>query len=434
MTLGRLGLPAPAARDDDALEVPHLRRNLVALGGDLGLFLIGLSFGSQSTVLPAFVASLGAPNVVVGAIPAVMTAGWFLPSLFVAGHTQALPRKLPFVLRYTIWERLPLLGLAFVAFFLAARAPALAQALVLLMLLLLTTVGGALMPAWLDVVGRSIPTRLRGRFFAAANVLGSVGGLGGGLATTYILATVPAPAGYGVCFLGGALFMALSFVALAATREPPAAPPAGAVPLAAHLRRVPGLLREEPNLAWFLLARALAAFGAMASGFYTVYALGAWAAPPWEVGIFTTVLLLGQTAGTVALGWLADRAGHRLVIIAGVAASVVANVLALLAPSLRTFLAVFVLYGVQVAAINVSWLPVLLEFAPTVELRPTYIGLGNTFLAPAAFAAPLLAGVAADRLGFGATFAASTLFGLIALGLLVARVRDPRHAGAPSPP
>src|SRR5205807_2347291 len=124
VTLARLGLPAPGAPAGDALAVPHLRRNLVTLGADLGLFLVGLSFGSQSTVLPAFVASLGAPNVVVGAIPAVMTAGWFLPSLFVAGHTQALPRKLPFVLRYTIWERLPLLGLAFVAFFLAARAPA----------------------------------------------------------------------------------------------------------------------------------------------------------------------------------------------------------------------------------------------------------------------------------------------------------------------
>jgi len=69
VTLAPLGLPAPAAGDADALAVPHLRRNLVALGGDLGLFLIGLSFGSQSTVLPAFVASLGASNVVVGAIP-----------------------------------------------------------------------------------------------------------------------------------------------------------------------------------------------------------------------------------------------------------------------------------------------------------------------------------------------------------------------------
>jgi len=419
--------PSPTV-DADVFARRHLRRNLLALGADLGLFLVGLSFASQSTILPAFVAYLGAPNVVVGAIPAVMTAGWFLPSLFVAGHTQSLPRKLPFVLRYTIWERLPLGGLALVAFFLANRAPALAQALVLLLLLVLTAVGGALMPAWLDVVGRCIPMTLRGRFFAAANVLGSVGGLGGGVATTYILAALPAPTGYGVCFLGGAVFMALSFAALAATREPPAAAPAGA-PLTAHLRRIPGLLREDPNLAWFLLARGVAAFGAMASGFYTVYALRAWAAPAWEVGVFTTALLLGQTAGNLVLGSIADRAGHRLVIIVGVVASIAANLMALLTASLEAFTAVFLAYGVQVAAVNVSWLPVLLEFAPRSDLRPTYVGLGNTFLAPATVAAPLLAGVAADALGFGWIFAASALFGLIALGLLIGRVRDPRHAG-----
>jgi MFS family permease len=422
--------PSPAVPADPFVE-RYLRRNLLALGADLGLFLVGLSFASPSTILPAFVASLGAPNLVVGAIPAVMTAGWFLPSLFVAGHTQALSRKLPFVLRYTVWERLPLLGLALVAFVLAARAPGLAQALVLLMLLALTAVGGALMPAWMDVVGRCIPTTLRGRFFAAASVLGSLGGLGAGGAATWILARLPPSAGYGVCFLGGAVFMALGFAALAAAREPPGPPGANAVPLGAHLRAIPDLLRRDRNLGWFLLARAAAAFGTMASGFYTVYALRAWGAPVWAVGVFTTALLLGQTAGNFALGWLADRAGHRLVIIAGVGGSIAANLLALFAPSLETFILVFVLYGGQVAAVNVSWLPVLLEFAPRVDLRPTYVGLGNTALAPASFAAPLLAAVAIDTFGFRATFAASAVCGLLAFGLLARRVRDPRYAPAP---
>ena len=35
------------------------------------------------------------------------------------------------------------------------------------------------MPAWMDIVGRAIPTTLRGRFFGVANVLGSAGGLVG---------------------------------------------------------------------------------------------------------------------------------------------------------------------------------------------------------------------------------------------------------------
>lgn len=40
--------------------------------------------------MTAFAVMLGAPNVVVGAFPAVMTLGWQLPSLFAAGHTQSL--------------------------------------------------------------------------------------------------------------------------------------------------------------------------------------------------------------------------------------------------------------------------------------------------------------------------------------------------------
>src|SRR3990172_398594 len=91
--------------DQDAFARRHLRHNLVALGGDYALFLVGFSFASQSTILPAFAEHLRAPNIVIGAIPAVMTVGWYLPSLFAAGHTETLARRLPFVLRYTILVR-----------------------------------------------------------------------------------------------------------------------------------------------------------------------------------------------------------------------------------------------------------------------------------------------------------------------------------------
>ncbi len=410
----------------------HLRRNILALGADFGLFLVALSFASYTTILPAFAVHLGAPNVVIGAIPAVMTAGWYLPALFVAGRTEALARKLPFVLRYTLWERLPVVVLALVAFFLAGPLPGLAQAVLLVMLLVMTGVGGLLMPAWMDVVGRSVPQALRGRFFAGASLLGSAGGLLGGAATTYILAAIAAPASYGVCFLASALFMALSYAALAATREPPTADPRAAVALGTYLARIPAILRGDRNLSWFLVARGFAAFGMMSAGFYAVYALRDLGVPEWRVGVFTTAFFVGQTGGNLVLGWLADRHGHRLVIIWGIAATVVANVVALGSPSPGLFALVFALSGVQYSAITVSWLNVLLEFAPSAAERPTYVGLGSTGLAPAAFAAPLVAGAMADALGFRSVFVAALVFGLIALALLLARVRDPRHGLAAS--
>jgi MFS family permease len=405
-----------------------LRHNVAALGADYALFMIGLSFASQSTILPAFAAHLRAPNVVIGAIPAVMTVGWLLPSLFSAGHTETLPRKLPFVLRYTVGERAPFLVLALAAFFVADRAPALALGVLLLMLLVITGVGGVLMPAWMDIVGRAIPLTLRGRFFAMGSLVAGLGGFAGSFATARILARIPAPAGFGVCFLCAAACMAFSWVALALVREPPAAAAPAPVTLGAYLARVPALLSRDRNLRWFLVARAFAVAAMMASGFYTVYALRAWAPPAGQVGVFTALLLGGQVAGNVTLGWLADRAGHRVVIIAGLAATVGANLWALGAPSLAAFGVVFVLAGVQVAAFSISNLNVLLEFAPSPEERPTFVGLGTTLMAPVAFAAPLAAGLVADAFGFAAVFVIAAAAGAIGLALLVVRVTDPRHA------
>ncbi len=407
----------------------RLRRNVVTLGADFGLFLIGLSFASQSTILPAFAAHLGAPNVVIGAIPAVMTSGWLLPSLLFAAHTESLPRRLPFVLRYTVWERAPFLVLALAAFALAGRAPRLTLAVLLGALLVVTATGGVLAPAWMDVVGRAIPTRLRGRFFAVVTSAASLGGLIGTFATTAILAAVPAPASYGYCFLIATAFLGASYVALALVEEPPVAVSAPPTPLTAYLRRVPGLLRRDRNFCWFLAARGASALGGMAGAFYAVHALRTRGAPDWWIGAFTAVLLAGQVAGTLAFGWLADRAGHRIVLLLGAAALVGGNVVALVAPTVAVFAAVFAFAGLYQAAASISNLNVLLEFAPTPDERPTYIGLGNTAVAPVAFGAPLAAGVIADGWGFERVFVLAGVCGAIAFSLYALCVHEPRARG-----
>jgi len=126
------------------------------------------------------------------------------------------------------------------------------------------------------------------------------------------------------------------------------------------------------------------------------------------------------------LGWLADRRGHRLVMILGFGATLAGNVVAIAAPTLGAFGVVFVMMGIQIAAMNVSNLNVMLEFAPETSTQPTYVGLGTTLQAPFAFVAPLAAGLLADALGFIAVFAVAAVAVSVALALLIARVRDPR--------
>jgi MFS family permease len=405
----------------------NLRWNVLALGADYGLFMVGLAFMSSATVLPAFAESLGASTVLIGAIPAVMTVGWFLPPLFAAAHTERLPKKLPFVLKWTGWERVPFLVLTLVAFFLADRAPALSIWVMLAMLLVMTFVGGILFPAWTDLVARTLPTRLRGRFFGLASLAGTLGGIAGSALTAWVLDTLPSSTAYGVCFLAATVFVGLSWIALVVVREPPSTTAPAESSFWTHLGTVPALLRRDVNFCWYLGARVLMFAAVTGSGFFTVYALRVLRAPQSDVGVFTALLLAGQMIGQLALGSVADRAGHRLVLIIAAAAILVMNVVALAATSLTVFSAVFVLNGLLNAAIQVSAVNVLLEFAPTPQQNPTYVGIERTFLAPFGFALPLVGGLMVDAAGYAFVFALSAAFGVASAAALVV-VRDPRKA------
>jgi len=97
-----------------------------------------------------------------------------------------------------------------------------------------------------------------------------------------------------VCFAFATVCMALSYIALALVREPPAVDAAERVTLRAYLSRMPALLGRDRNLSWYLGARAFAVVGSVGGGFYTVYALAAWDPPASQIGVFTTLMTLGR--------------------------------------------------------------------------------------------------------------------------------------------
>ena len=61
-----------------AFAKKHLRWNFISLMTDYGLYGLGMTFASVSTILPAFAERLGASNLMIGMIPAAMTLGFTL--------------------------------------------------------------------------------------------------------------------------------------------------------------------------------------------------------------------------------------------------------------------------------------------------------------------------------------------------------------------
>ena len=318
-------------QDPERYAYKNLRWNLIVRTADLGLWHGGQSLASIVTVIPAFAARLGASNTVIGLIPAIQMTCMSLPGIFFANYIEQSGRLLPFLMRYTALERLPLLVVAIAAYFLAQSNPKLTLALTLMALTVMYVAGGAMLPAWMGLMAKIFPVNVRGRFFALVGFLGAAMGLGASGAIGYVLNTFPYPLGYVVCLASASIVMGAGVIILAYVREAHVVPERPRVDLGDYLSRLPSILRVNRNFTWYLAARSVASFGAMSTGFFTVYALGELDMAEWQVGAFTFAMLAAQVVVFPVVGYLADRFGHKLVVAAGTVFLVLANVGAVLA-------------------------------------------------------------------------------------------------------
>jgi len=403
----------------------HGRWNFAMVALDYGFYNLGMSFVAITTITAALAQRLGAPNLVIGAIPAVMSVGYALPTLFTANYTERLPRKLPFILLYTVWERVPLLFVALAVYFLGVSAPSVVLVVLLASLALVFSAGGALTPAWMDLIAKVVKPNRRGRVFAIGSTLGALLGLVGARVSEHFLQAYDYPLSYALCFATGFAFLMVSFGFIAMVKEPQLHTGKPRLSFRDYARRLPAVLRDDRHFAWFLVYRCLISVAGMASGFYTVFALRELAVPEWEVARFTFVTLLTIVIATIALGWVGDHAGHRLVLAVSGVAMVVANVLAYLATGVEAVYVVFAANAVSLAGATVSMLTMSMEFAPETD-RPTYIGLAGTLTAPFAAVAPLVGGALADAAGYGPVFVLAAALSVFAVLTLVTRVADPR--------
>jgi len=408
-----------------------LRRNFVVMGLDLTLFVLGINFASVYGILPLFVHHLSSSNLALGAIPALRAAN-LLPPLFVAGLTERLPRKKPFVVAWTIVERLPYLALAVATPLLATTRPTALLWLLFAMIAVSTLAAGVATPAWLDLISRMFPPNWRGRFFGLSSALGGLLGVAGSAGAASLLGRFGWSAGGALCFACTFACLAVSFVFICLGREPLAdsAPPRSSHPTAsASWRRFPALVRADSNLRAYLLAIALATCAGAAAAFYVVDAKRALGLSDAGASLFAVLLLVASTAGSVLWGYVGDHRGHRLVVVAGAACTGGAALIALMARQpwvgVAGYCAVFALVGLGSSALQLASLTFIVDFAPPGQ-RPTYIGVAMLAQAPFAFGAPVLAATVADQYGYGAVFALAAALGMLATMVVGWHVRDPR--------
>ena len=403
----------------------NLKHNVTANLWDGGLFGAALGFASFSAILPLFFSTMTTSALLVGLVPAIHSAGWLFPQLFTASHVARLRQYKHTVVMTTIHERVPFLGFAIVALLLPIIGKNTALVISFILLVWQGLGGGFTANSWTSMISKIIPAESRGTFFGFQAGLANLCISGSAILAGYLLDYLASPYDYAVCFLIASFFFALSWFALAATREPEDTEKIIPEVQSHFWDDSKTILKRDTNFNWFLATRFLSQFATMGFSFYIIYALREFKMTEITSGFLIASLTISQTIANMSMGWLGDKWGHRTMLIVGAFAALFSSLLAWYATSLAWFYPIFILSGLANVSIWTIGMTMTVDFGSESE-RPLYIGLSQTLTAPATIIAPILGGWIADSAGFIPTFSISTVLSAVMIAILIFLVKDPR--------
>ena len=394
---------------------------------DGAFFWFGLSFASATTILPLFVSKLSDSPALIALLAVLAQSSWYLPQIFAAGITERVPRMKPIVINLGFFtERLPFWLLP-VAAGVSLGNPTLALVIFFLAYTWHGFGAGLIAPAWSNMLARCFPVERRGRFFGVSSFVGTGLATLGAFVSGWILDVYPFPANFVALFLMAAITISISWGFLALTREPTGQTEDTPLPRrrsGQSRRKMLAIVRGDRNFRRFLSARVLSSLSTMGIGFLTVAAVRQWQVSDGTVAYFTAAMLLGQTAGNLLAGFVADRWGHKLSLELGLWGVTIGFGLAWLATAPVWYFAVFFLQGMATGIRIVSGILIPLEFARA-DHRPSYVGIANTTAGIGSALAPLVGGLLA-WFGYDVLFAVSALLGVVALAAMRWGVAEPR--------
>ncbi len=404
----------------------NYKHNFIVNFIDGTAFWFGASFFAYRTILPVYIANLTDSEFVIALLSMIVATGWMLPQIFTANWVQRLPLKKYAPVNVGLWtERLPILLLV-PASWLATISRDLALFLSLILITWHIIGAGAIAVGWQDMLAKIFPLEKRGTFFGVTNFGGTATGVLGASSVAWLLNRYKFPYGYTWAFLAGAFFIFLSWFFLRMTREPYIEPTGTKLTQVEYWDQIPKIIRADRNFRRFLFAQVFIGGTNIAIGFLAVYAIQTWQLPDSQAGFFTVTMLIGQALSNLIFGSLADHKGHKLILEICVFTTAISILIAAVAPVYTWFYAVFFLTGVSAAGFMLSGIMIVFEFCEP-EIRPTYIGINNTFNGFVAIAMPFLGGWLASTSGYKNMFMVT--FFVCTLGLILLRflVKEPRY-------
>ncbi len=402
----------------------HLRRNFIAnfLHGMLGL--TGFRLIYAPTFIPAYIHRLTGSDALVGLGTSLLQLGAVVSPLISATRIEVQRRILPYAIRTGSMMRVMVLGLAFAGWFLRGEV---LLVVTLGLFFLLGIFNGTQRVAFQMLMAKVIPMRRRGRLQAWRNVTGGlIAAALSYLAGRYLIGRDVWGNGFATTFFCAFVLTSLGLMALQfALKEPD--PPTRRRPMrfVDRLREFPVLL-EDRDYRWFILAEALTVCARIASPFYVLYAGKTLGLSGATLGELSLAYLGSDTVSNLLWGQLGDRTGYRItfLIAAGVWAAGIALIVTVHQP--WAIMLAFCGFGAGNSGYLMSQQTMVLEFGKPDDVAMR-LALSTVIEGLISSIGPLMGGLLATTVGYGALMCGSGGFLFSAFLLLLFKVKEPRR-------
>ena len=409
------------------LKISRAASNVFFNSIEGALFLSGMVFFHQNTILIAFIKKTFDSPVLVALIPALLTTGINLPGILTTRIAEQYPYRKKFILIFGFIQRMAILLMALSTLLFVPTGAKAMTGFVLLFYFCFAFSGGVSFPAWIDFYAKTVPLRFRARTTAIRNALSGVAGILLPLWIAVILARESYPANYRQIFLLGFCFLLLSYICFCQIREEKASPLSVRQNYHRFLQSLLGLLRQNKNFRRFLTARLIWCVTACGPAFYTAYAIDLLRVPDSTVALYTFFLNISIAVSGMILGYIGDKFGNLKIQWIGAISSTLELLLVIFFPSDLVFKIVFLLYGISYSA-NSNAMQVLTTEFGTDRDRIRYSTISGFLSGTTYGLIPVLAGVllSLNIITLPVLFMFCAGCSLLALGLYIFTVKDPR--------
>jgi len=363
------------ASDTASLHHQHhpqvVRRNFICHCLEGGLYMGGVAFLQPETVMPKMVEQLGGRSAIIAIMPVLLPAAFAMAGMFVSPLVERLTHFKPWVMTFGLLQRLPYL-ITGLLLWLVQDAGAWLLPVVVLTPVISGLIGGVGVVAWMEMVTRMVPERVRAAGWAARYITQACIGMGAGAVIHQTLTHMPGQRGYALLHLITFGFLFLSWLSQLFMRELPAAhhyhPHTGNY--WSYLRSLPGLLMAQPQLLKLIAARFTGMGYLMVVSFLTLHALQSTGRPEADEGHFVSFQNIGTILGSLLAAWLGYHCGGKVLMIISRLVCVALCLWASLTHSFSGFTAAYFILGFGLFLDRVGDLTLTAELCPP-ERRST---------------------------------------------------------------